>query len=290
MKKAFSILVVLILYGTQLFAQVKFIASASKTSLGIGEQFELKFSIKGNANQFFPPDLSDFQVLYGPNASFNQTVNNGDTTFDILYKYILVAKKEGAFDIGAATIVVSGQTFSSNSFKINVKGHFQAGQQQIKLLCPSAEDSTRATLADTKTLSKQIFIHTEADKTHTYVGEQIKVNYKLYTRVDIVKGQLEKIPALKGGRIKDVVNPKGQENPWTVEKVNGIYYRATIIKQFMIYPEHVGDLTIPALTIDAVLKIAEKGTLGDSSNNYHQLNYQLKSMPVIVHVKALSSK
>ncbi|WP_183575134.1 BatD family protein [Mucilaginibacter sp. X5P1] len=293
MKKAFGILVPLILWAPLLFAQVKFTATASKTSVGVGERFEVNFHINANADKFTPPDLRAFQVLYGPNTSINQVVNNnGDTTFDITYSCILVAKKEGTFDIDAAAILVNAQNLLSNSLKINVKGQFPTGQQQqFNVTDPfAAEDSLQSTPVDATTLSKLIFIRAETDKTHAYVGEQIKVTYKLYTRVNITSGQLGKAPALKGFRNHDVANSNGQNNPLTTENVNGMQYKVIMIKQLMVSPEHAGDLTIAPLTMATILQIPKKGTFDNPSGNYHQLKYELKSAPVIIHAIALRSK
>ena len=124
MKKAFGILVPLILWAPLLFAQGKFTATVSKANVGVGEQFELDFSVNANGDRFTPPDLSVFQLLSGPNMSTSETMVNGVTTFDNTYSYILVATKEGTFNVGAAAIVVGGHTLLSNSLKIKVKGHF----------------------------------------------------------------------------------------------------------------------------------------------------------------------
>ncbi len=289
MKKTFGILVPLILWAPLLFAQLKFTVTASKTNVSVGERFKVDFSINADADQFTQPDLSAFQVLSGLNASINQMVNNGDTTFDITYSCILAAKKEGTFDIGAATIMVSTQMLYSNSIKIKVNGQFPVGQQQqIKIPDTfAAEDSSKSAQIDIKTLPKQIFIRAEADKTHAYVGEQIKVTYKLYTRVNISRGQVDKIPALKGFRNRDVANANRQKTPFTFEDVNGLKYRVIIIRQLVVSPEHAGELTIAPLTMDTILQIPDKGAFDNPSGNYHQLKYELKSAPVIIHAITL---
>lgn len=291
MKKAFGILVYLILWAPLLFAQVKFTATASKTTVSVGERFEVDFDINANADQFTQPDLNAFQVLYGPNQSTNQMVYNGDTTFDIKYSCILVAKKEGSFNIDAAGIAVNGQNILSNSLKIEVKGQFPAGrEQQIKIPDPfAAEDSLQSAPVNIKNLAKQIFIRAEADKTNAYVGEQIKVTYKLYSRVNIASCQLSKAPVMKGFRNRDVANPKGNIPSPTTENVNGMNYTVIIIKQLVISPEHAGDLTIAPLIISTILQIPDKGAYDNPSANYHQLKYELKSAPLFIHAIALRS-
>jgi len=291
MKKAFGILVPLILWAPLLFAQIKFKATVSKTSVSVGERFEVNFSINANSEQFTSPDLSAFQVLDGPNTSINQMVNNGDTTFNTTYSCILIAKKEGTFDV-SATVLVNAQNVFSNSLKINVKGQFPAGQQQqFKIPGPfSAEDTSQSAPEDAKTLSEQIFIKAETNKTHACVGEQIKVTYKLYTRVGLLSSKLDKAHALKGFRNYIVANPNGQNTPWATENVNGWKYSVFIVRQLMVSPEYAGDLTIAPLTMATILQIPGKGAFYNPSGNYHELKYELKSAPVIIHAIALRSK
>jgi hypothetical protein len=296
MKRAFGILVPLILWAPLLFAQGKFTATASKTNVGVGEQFEIDFSIDANGDRFTPPDLNIFQVMSGPNMSTSETMVNGSTTFNNTYSYIVAATKEGAFNIGAAAIIVNGHTLLSNHLKIIVKGHAppgqQAQQQQMKVPDPFADDdnSNKPAPVDTKNLAKQIFLRAEADKTHAYVGEQIKVAYKLYTRINIAGGQVDKAPDLNGFWNQDVPNPAGQKNTWTTENVNGIKYSVTTIKQSVVFPEHAGDLTIDPLTMITVLQIPVKGLFDNPFGDYQQLKYELKSTPIIIHAEALPAE
>ena len=45
------------------------------------------------------------------------------------------------------------------------------------------------------------------DKASVYQGEQITLNYRLYTRVDIEQSQVDKLPDLNGFWNEDVKNP-----------------------------------------------------------------------------------
>lgn len=291
MKKAFCILVPLILCVPLLFAQVKFTATASKTSVAVGEQFKVIFSIKANADRFDLPDVGAFQV-YNTNEARNVITNHSDTTFDLTYSCIVAAKKEGIFYIGPAAVVVNAKDVFSDSLKIEVKGRFPAGQQQeVNIPDPFADQYiSEPGHEDMKALAKQIFIRVEADKTDAYVGEPINVTYKLYTRVDIVGTRFGKAPALKGFRNHGVIQPNEQANAWTIKNVNGVDYHVTIIKQFLVSPAHSGDLTIAPLTMAATLQIPEKGGIDNAEGSRHELKYELKSPAVIIHTIAVREK
>src|ERR1700712_5009060 len=121
MKKRYYILTFLLLWSTLLFAQApKFTATAGRTEVATGEQFEVDYSVEGNGTDFNPPDFTGFQVLSGPNMSQSMTSINGATTYTTGYSYILVAVKEGTFIIGPATINVNFRKFQSNPIKLRV--------------------------------------------------------------------------------------------------------------------------------------------------------------------------
>ena len=73
----------------------------------------MQFELNGTqGNNFQPPSLKDFDVLAGPNVSSSNsvTVINGRTqTFSsTTYTYILAPKKNGALQVGSASVNVQG--------------------------------------------------------------------------------------------------------------------------------------------------------------------------------------
>ena len=128
--KKLGLLSLLLLWTALSFAQLKFTATASKTNVGVGEQFQVDFALNGGGERFIPPDFHGLDVLSGPNPSTSMTSINGVTSYNTTYSYILAADKEGTFQIDAAAIVSNGHTLTTNSLKIKVKG--QAPQQQAQ--------------------------------------------------------------------------------------------------------------------------------------------------------------
>ena len=283
MKKKFGIILILLLCSTLLFAQ-KFTATVSKSNVGVGEPFEVDFSINANGSHFTPPNFNNFQVISGPNMSSDMISVNGNTTLNITYSYILAATKEGTFTIDEAAIVINGHTLVSGELKVTVKGQAPAAQKQTQ----QAADPVDNTKADTKDISKQIFIKAVVDKTHAYVGEQIKVDYKIYTRVDILGGQPDKAPELNGFWNQDVVN-KNPNSVWKSEVYRGLRYNVTTIKQSILFPQHAGDLSIDPLSVSFGVRVPLPAVniLGTVYNNYKDIPYKAKSEPIIIHVTAL---
>src|SRR5471030_1684901 len=208
MKKRFYILSFLLLQTTLLLAaEVNFTATASKSQVGVGEQFEVDFTVNATGNRFTPPDFSQFQVISGPNITPNTIVVNGVTVAGATYGYILSAAKEGTFTITAAAIVINGHTLLSNSLKIIVKGQAPPVQKSPP---PPAAAHDEKPADNPKDLSKSLFIRAEVNKTKVYTGEQLNVRYKLYTRVDLLASQLDKAPDLNGFWSQDVLRKSPQ--------------------------------------------------------------------------------
>lgn len=295
MKKALGISAFLLLWTTFVFGQAKFTASATKTNVGMGEPFEVDFVVNANGERFTPPDFGGFQVMSGPNLSTMESMVNGAASFSTTYSYILVASKENTYTIGAAAIVVSGHTLLTNPIKIHVKGQAspqaqQQAQQMMQIPDPFADDNNsqkNEPQVDIKDLSKSVFLRAEADKTHAYVGEAIKVSYKLYTRLDIAGGQVDKAPDLNGFWNQDIQPPVGQKPTWTYENIGGKRFGVTTIKQSIIFPQHAGNLTIDQLSMIMVLQIPVKSLFDSPFGDYRQMKYAAKSAPITIHAEPL---
>ncbi|WP_426672164.1 BatD family protein [Mucilaginibacter sp. McL0603] len=285
MKKGFCTILFLLLSTTLLFAaDTKFTATVSKSQVGVGEQFEIDFTLNTTGTRFTPPDVSAFQVLSGPNESISATVVNGSSVVSTTYSFILAATKEGTFNITAAAIVVNGHTLTSNPLKIKVQG--QAPPQTKTQAQPApADDNSQV---NTKDLAKSLFMRADVSKTKVYTGEQIKVRYKLYTRVDLVANQLDKAPDLNGFWNQDVVN-KNPNAMWTAETYNGVKYSVAVIKETVLFAEHSGDLTIDplAMTFIVRLKTPPRKFMDNPYGNFQDIKYQVKSTPVTVHAAPL---
>jgi hypothetical protein len=263
------------------FAQhVKFTAAVSKNEVGTGEQFEVTFELNGNGEQFSPPVFTGFQVTGGPNISQSMTIVNGNTTVSNTYSFDLVPVKEGEFTIGAASVTVNGRRLTTNPIKIKVvKGRAVtpgAGQQ-------NAPDQTVNTGGSTD-LSKLLFFKAVADKTKVYEGEQITVSYRIYTRVNLVNVQIDKLPDLNGFYSEDVKTLQQQWN-WHTEQFKGELYNVADIKQTILYPQHSGDLVIDPLAMTFVVRIADE--MDQFFGSYKDVTDKVKSAPLTIHVKPL---
>jgi hypothetical protein len=281
MKKRFSLIIALLLSTTLLFAQGKFVATASKTNVAVGEQFEVDFTMNGGGTHFSQPDFHDFVVISGPSMESSFTSVNGVSTMSIGYGFVLAAKKEGTFTIDEAAVVLNGHTLTTAPIKIKVKGQAPTQQAQQAQQQAAPDDNSKI---DTKDISKLIFVRAVTDKTRAYVGEQIKVYYKLYQRVQFA-GQPDKAPDLNGFWNQDV--PGKGPVTWKSEVYKGTRYNVAVIKQSMLFPQHAGDLSIDPLSMTLVVRIPYKDQFDNPFGNFKDVKYQAKSQPIIIHAVAL---
>lgn len=274
--------------SVRVFAQdTKFVAQVSKTTVGTGEQFELTFSINADGDSFTPPDLSEFQLLSGPNVSNSMEFVNGKATASSSVSYILTPVRVGSFTIGPATVVAGGKKLSSNAIKMTiVKG--RPVQRNNGFGGGGAGGSAQATSAGTGDLSKQLFLRAEIDKNNVYPGQPIILTYRVYTRVDILQSQVNKLPDLTGFWNEDIKATAPAQ--FRVENYKGQRFNVADVKQIILFPDHAGNITIDPFEMTFIARVqASPRDFMDQffGGNTQEVNYPTKSLPVVVHVKPL---
>jgi len=277
----------LLLWSSVAVSQVKFTASVTKNQVATGETFEVTFSLNANAESFSAPSFGGLEVVGGPNQSSSMSSVNGNTTMSLGVSYDLVATKTGIFTIGPATIIAAGKKYTTSPITIQVvKG---APVQQNTGSGNGGGFPGTPNQAEYGDVGKSIFIRAVPSKTSAYRGEQIALDFRLYTRIQIEANQLDKMPDFTGFWNEDVKNT----NPnilWRTETYKGQQYRVTDIKQIILFADHAGDITIdPMLMTFIVDQPMPAKDLIDQvfGNNVRQVKYQAKSNKVIIHVKPL---
>lgn len=283
------ILTILIFCTTAVMGQ-SFVAQVSKTQVGTGEVFEVQFSLNGSGgDKFTPPNFAGFQVVGGPNQSQSMSSINGQVTQSVSIGYELVAAKEGTYTIGSAYIVINGRPVSTRPITITVvKGSPQRQQQQQQAQSPYG-DEQQPDAASTD-MKKNIFIRAVIDKSKVYLGEQITLTYKLYTRVGILSNDLDKAPDLNGFWSQDINKNQQQNIPWKMEVYNGQRYNMAEIKQTILFPERAGNLTIdPIIMTFMVRKALPARDVMEQmfGGRTEDVKIKVASAPVTVHVQTL---
>ena len=105
------------------------------------------------------------------------------------------------------------------------------------------------------TSAKELFVLTEIDKDELYMGEQVTVTYKLYTRVQL---GLEKIdyPKSVGFWQEDLSIP--QPPRFNRTSIKGVEYQVATLYKVALFPTKTGSLEISPMSITAQVKTKQK--------------------------------
>jgi hypothetical protein len=285
MKIKYYILALLLFVTVQLFAQeTRFVAEVTKTTVATGEQFKVTFTVNGDGGNFNPPDLSDFQVLSGPDVFNSMESINGRNTSSSSVSYILTPVRVGTFTIGPAGAIINGKKMTTNPIKITVvKG--RPVQQQNRSMGAGGGNAQAVSNAD---MSKSLFLRNDINRNNVYQGQPILLSYRVYTRVDILQSQVTKLPDLTGFWNEDV-KATGPAS-FRIENYKGQRYNVADVKQIILFPDHAGNITIDPFEMNFVARVqASPRDFMDQffGGNVQDINYPAKSLPVVVHVKPL---
>ncbi|MBN2637769.1 MAG: protein BatD [Bacteroidales bacterium] len=302
MKKSGVYILFLLLFGWQ-WAQaandIHFTASAPE-EVAVGQQFQIVFQINGDGKGFSAPDFKGLTVLSGPNTSTSSSLQfvNGrmSQSYNVTFSYIVMAEKTGTFYVEPAAINVKGQQYRSNKLQIDViKGtprNSNAGSNAYQ----GGESETNS--ASQQTIgSKDVFVKATVNNTHPYLGQQIVITYKLYTRLPVSNLMIDKISSFKGFWSQDLLgdNSNIQQSTTTID---GHQYVVATIRKMALIPQQNGKLTIDPMTLKCVVQLrVQKKRSGDPfddffndpffNQNVKNVNKTLKANAINIDVKPL---
>lgn len=218
----------------------KFYAQVGAKTVQVGQAFELAFVINvGGASDFSPPNFKDFEVAGGPSQTSSMQNVNGQISQSIVLSYIIVAKREGKLVIGPAYVNAGGQKLESAAITIEaVKGN--ATQQ-------SGNNG-----ANVKPDGSDIFIKTNVSKAKCYLGEQITISQKVYSRHQIIGFQKFNPPTYDGFWSQTLESTSG--NQTAQENVDGVVYFTYELFRNIATPNKSGKITIKPIDGEVVVR------------------------------------
>lgn len=183
-------------------------AQVSSKKVQVGVPFEYAVVISGASSNYNQPQFRDFEIVSGPNQSSSMQYVNGVINQQMIFSYGLVARKEGKYQIGSANAIVNGQRMETQAIIIEATKNPAAAQQ--------TDESGKKSSTD------DLFIKTTVSKSKCYIGEQITIIQKVYSRHQIVGYQRSPQSSYDGFYSQPLESPtKGQ---LVMENVNGVNY------------------------------------------------------------------
>lgn len=265
-----------------------FYAQVSKNKVAVGEVFQIAFTLEGSGTNLTYPNFKDFDIYAGPNQSQSVSMVNGHVSQSITISFFLAAKHEGKFVIGPATIVAGGQKLETKSIAIEVsKGAAQqpqAGATQSQGQAAANEKNQYASAVS----NEDLFVRTFLSKTKCYLGEQITLTQKVYSRVDLRGFQNVKFPPYNGFWSQQEDDNK--QISLQTENIDGINYYVAEYNKVFLFPQRTGKITIEPVELECIVRRQTKRAPRNifeqffGAGGYEDIAVKVKSKPVSVEV------
>jgi len=248
--------------NTALLAQeVVFEARADARQVVENGFFEVTFTLEnGEGSNFEPPSFKDFVVASGPSRSQSTTIVNGEVSRKMSFTYTLKPRRKGIFNIGSAFIKVDGETYKTKALRIEVV-ESKAGEGQ----------------------GREVFLKAVPSVPQAYVGQQVLVDYKIYTSVDIDSYNVLEEGDYQGFFAQDVRRFDGR---LMREVIDGQQYTTKIIKRVALFPQQAGALTVAPLELQLGIVKNSAGSDGFFFNRQMR-RLSVSSDPLTINVQPL---
>ncbi len=292
------LLFVLLFAGFVLHAEaaekVTFEASSPLT-VAVGEAFRVEFSLNAEPDKdtFVAPSFEGFDVLAGPSVSKGSSISiiNGSMTKTYSYNitYVLLVQQAGNFTVGPAQIASDGTTYRTNPLPIEVvqesgsQGGGSGGRESGR-----TQENEASNNAQRQVASDDILLRTIVSRTSVFKGEPLRVTFKLYERVNVVGYDGVKFPSFNGFWAQELDT---DNTPRRRETYNGKVYETLVAREFLLYPQQSGTLTIDPAELTAVAQVVVQSRNIDpffgGGHEVYNVPRKVQSQRVTVAVKPL---
>jgi len=266
-------------------AELNFSAEADRTTVGLGEQFQLTVTVEGTNIGGAPrpqvPAMDDFDQLGSTSSqSTNISFVNGRMTQQnsISFIYFLSPKRVGSLTIPPFALSFKGTTYQTQPIAITVTKESQApppAQQQQ----PQSPFGFPGRSQPRSSGRGNVLVTASADRTSVYQGEQVTVTFVLYTQARIGDLGIKEMPGFTGGWAEKLYDAK--ELNWRNATYNGQRYSAATLKQVALFPTQSGELKIDRMTVSGQV-VVSGGFFFDSAEPF-----EASSDPITINVKSL---
>ncbi|GAB3382384.1 BatD family protein [Spongiibacter taiwanensis] len=212
-------LIVLSLLSLGASAQPQVRASVDRNQISMNDTLTLSLTVDSmtfSADPEIKVLENDFHIVNQQESSRSSFIN-GKVTSLRQWDYTLAPKRKGTLAIPSITL----------------------GQYQTRPITITVSEAP----AQKKTGSEQVYLESDVTPRRGYVQSQLDYTVRVLTSVNFLEASLEPLE-VKGA----VVESAGEDRYQTT--IEGRYYQV-IERHFRIYPQHSGELEIPALTLQA---------------------------------------
>lgn len=228
-------------------AQIRFTINAPRTAI-VGEPFRVSYEVNStDVSSFSQPTFGDLECLNGPAVSqfASSSVQNGSYSSQqqTKYTYMLMAHQSGTFTLPAASVNINGKSYRSKSATIKVGGTNTKTNAQ-------GSNSQELQPAGSSITNRDLFLTVTTNKRKVYEQEPVVLTYKVHARVGVGLRNVKpkKKAEFDGFLTQDVQLPSNIAT--TTATHNGVLYKEGVFRQYVIFPQSTGTLSIPTLSFD----------------------------------------
>jgi hypothetical protein len=251
------------LFCGRLQSQTSFVAVAESEKMRPGNLLEVSFILKdAEGEDFIAPNFSkDFYVLSGPNRGLSTIIQNGQMQREMSFAYTLQPIRSGKLTIPPARIKVRGKTLKSNPLVIHVTDEGKP-----------------------ENVDQDFFIRAEISQNNIYPGQQVRLDYKIYTRREIQNYSILKESDYEGFYASDIqrIDPTVQTT-----QIKGKTYYTKTLRSIALYPQQSGKQTIAPFILQVGLLEEDSQRPGSIFFRGDVSYVNLESNPLTIIVKDL---
>lgn len=302
---------ILIFFAQVTLANVLVQSTVDRNQMGMGDTLTLSVSVQSSdsveVQEPRVPNLSGFDLVSSWNSSSSssklvqgaqgmqfETVRRQD------FNYMLTPQRQGKITIPGFEVIVEGKTYTTKPILVQVSAQ-GSGAAQAPPGLPPQDEMDEAEELFNQLLQRRgglpnptgrnipinpneaFFIQCDIDKTDVFEGEQIVVNWYIYTRGNLLSLDRLKFPDLKGFW-KEIIEEVPALN-FTQEVVNGVPYRRALLASHALFPIRPGNAIIDEYKIKAQVQLPSSpfGAFGFGK----PYSYQKSSQRINVTVRPL---
>ncbi len=299
MKRLYTIFTLLLLALSPVFPQVTLKVQAPSQA-EVGQRIRISYVANTqDIEDFQVGNFEGFNVLYGPSTSRSSSfsMTNGRTTqsSSTTFTYTVVPTTEGTLKVPAATIKADGKSVKSGTANIEVLPASQQQSQQPSTqqqnTNPRQQRQQQSAANPGQISGNELYMTVTASRKKIYEQEAVMLTYKLYTLVNIqqISGEM---PQIDGCHVQEL--DRAAQMSLKYERVNGRNYGTAVWKQYVIFPQKTGKITIPSITFDTQVEVQNHSMdpfdifFGGGSLS-QMVRKEIKTSPVEIEVLPLPS-
>ncbi|MCE2433581.1 MAG: protein BatD [Candidatus Latescibacteria bacterium] len=189
----------------------------------------------------------DGMQLTGSTSSTSMSVSivNGAMTTKRTTAYVFSfrAQRAGTYVLGPAQLAHEGKTIRSDQVRVEVVK--RSGRPQTR---PAPSTGRSMGRSEIREIEQNLFLQAIPEKRVVYVGEQVGVTYKLFTRYDLRNVQYGHVPTFTGFWAETVFD--AQRLNMQREVVGGRAFNTALLKRLALFPTTAGKHTLEQLEVN----------------------------------------